>query len=93
MGIGDANTLTDLHERAVAQFSERKFLGSRVGGQYNWLSYRSFGEQVALLRAALASCGVGRGDRVACISDNRTAWVVAAYATYSRGACFVPMHE
>jgi long-chain acyl-CoA synthetase len=42
---------------------------------------------------ALAGLGVGRGDKVAIISNNRVEWAVGAYATYGLGAHYVPMYE
>ena len=41
----------------------------------------------------LRDLGVGPGDRVAIISDNRAEWAVGAYATYTLGASWVPMYE
>ena len=45
------------------------------------------------LRAGLAGLGVGRGDAVGIIANNRTEWAIAAYATYGLGGRFVPMYE
>jgi len=61
--------------------------------RYEWTSYRRFGELVDHARAAIAAQGVGRGDKVAAISNNRLEWAVGAYATYSLGAHWVPMYE
>jgi long-chain acyl-CoA synthetase len=41
----------------------------------------------------MAKIGVGPGDAVAVISDNRREWAVAAYATYSLGAIYVPIYQ
>jgi long-chain acyl-CoA synthetase len=48
---------------------------------------------VSAFRAALAALGVGPGDRVALISDNRLEWAVVAHATLGLGAAYVPMYE
>src|SRR5262245_10657170 len=42
---------------------------------------------------AHATLGIGRGDKVGIISNNRIEWAVIAYATYGLGAVIVPMYE
>lgn len=41
----------------------------------------------------LAHHHVGRGDKVALISNNRVEWAVAFYAVASVGGSIVPMYE
>src|SRR5262249_10383497 len=41
----------------------------------------------------LVQIGIGLGDKVGIISNNRVEWAVIAYATYGRGAAYVPMYE
>src|SRR5262249_12337785 len=65
----------------------------RRGNQWEWVSYARLGELVAACRGGLAALGVGRGERVAIIADNRLEWVVTAHAVYQRRAIFVPMSE
>ena len=52
-----------------------------------------FEQLVSDFRGGLASLGVGAGDKVGMIANNRVEWAVAAYATYGLGAAFVPMYE
>lgn len=85
--------LVELFEHAVETHGDRAAFGSLVGGQWVWTSYRQLAELVVRCRAGLASLGVGRGDRVAVISNNRLEWIVAAHATYQRRAIYVPMFE
>ncbi len=86
-------TLTELFDQAVGHYGQRPAFGALRGGAWWWLSYDELAAQVTRCRAALASMGVGRGDRVAIICSNRLEWVVAAHATYQRRAIFVPMAE
>ncbi|MGD8858563.1 MAG: long-chain fatty acid--CoA ligase [Myxococcales bacterium] len=88
-----SDTLTELLARAVDAHATRPAYGSLRGGRWKWISYQELAERVAVCRAALASLGVGRGDRVAIICENRLEWVIAAHATYQRRAIFVPMAE
>jgi long-chain acyl-CoA synthetase len=88
-----AGDLVGLLEGARRRFAEQPLLGTRAaGGSWTWTSYAQFGAQVDAFRSALAQAGIGRGDRVAIVADNCVPWAVACYATYGRGAAFVPMY-
>ncbi|HEX6766006.1 MAG TPA: long-chain fatty acid--CoA ligase [Polyangiaceae bacterium] len=85
--------LVDLYEQACRDFGPREVFGTKRNGAWHWQTYAEFGKAIDQFRAGLASLGVGPGDRIAIISDNRVEWAVAAYATYGRRAAFVPMYE
>ncbi len=88
------STLAELLTNSVASYPDNPLFGVRgTGGDWKWTSYAEFGDAVEKARGGLASLGVGHGDRVAAISDNRVEWAVGAYATYSLGAAWVPMYE
>jgi len=88
------STLTELLTNSVASYSDNPLFGVRgTDGDWKWTSFGEFGDDVDKARGGLASLGVGHGDRVAAISDNRVEWAVGAYATYSLGAAWVPMYE
>ena len=85
--------LVDVFQRSVAEFSQANFLGTKIDGRWQWITYGEFGARVDNFRGGLASLGIGVGDTVAIISGNRTEWAVAAYAAYGLGARFCPMYE
>ncbi len=86
-------TLTEIYDHAIKSFGHRELFGTKRGGSWQWTSYAEFGKQVEAFRGGLASLGVGKGDVVAIISNNRVEWAVAAYAVYGLGAAYVPMYE
>ncbi len=86
-------TLVDMFDQAVQAYPTRDLFGTRKGGRWTWITYAEFGSMVVRLRGGLASLGVGRGDCVAIISNNRIEWAVAAFACYGLGATYVPMYE
>ena len=86
-------TLVEIYEHAVTSFADRPLFGVKREGVWRWMNYRDFEAKTDALRAGLAGLGIGSGDRVAIISNNRPEWAVAAYATYGCGAAFVPMYE
>src|SRR5258708_1668193 len=85
--------LVDLIETSVESFAGRELFGTKVGNVWRWMTYGEFGRLVDAFRGGLAARGVGKGDKVACIANNRVEWAVAAYATYGLEAVFVPMYE
>jgi len=87
-----AHSLVDLVQAAVAQHAARPLYAAKVDGTWRWTSYREFAALVDRFRAGLARLGVGKGDRVAIIANNRLEWAVAAYATYGLEAAFVSMY-
>jgi long-chain acyl-CoA synthetase len=85
--------LVDLCERSCRQFANQELFGVKQASGWTWITYAQFGELVNAFRGGLASLGVGRGDVVAIIADNRVEWAVACYATYGLGASYVPMYQ
>ncbi|TVR04157.1 MAG: long-chain fatty acid--CoA ligase [Deltaproteobacteria bacterium] len=86
-------SLVDMQLKSCERFASRPLFGTKRDGTYGWTTYAEFGAMVAQIRGALAHHGVGKGDRVSVIANNRVEWAVAAYATYGLGAQYVPMYE
>jgi long-chain acyl-CoA synthetase len=87
--------LVELIRSSCEEFAERPALGTKhheQQEQWAWMSYRELGEQIDACRAAFSRLGIGAGDVVAIISDNRVEWALAFYATVGLGAAFVPMY-
>jgi long-chain acyl-CoA synthetase len=87
------HTLVDIYHDAVKTFPDCPAFGTKKNGVWRWTSYREWGKATDGFRAGLASLGLGRGDRVAIIANNRVEWAVAAYACFGLGIAFVPMYE
>ena len=85
--------LVQLLEASVERFAERPLFGTLQGDEIQWTTYRGYATLVAQFRAGLQGLGVGRGDAVAVISNNRLEWAVGLHATLSLGAHYVPMYE
>ena len=86
-------TLVDIFQRSTREYAGRELFGEKKDGQWRWMTYGQFGERVDDARSGLAQLGIVPGDRVAVISNNRSEWAIAAYATYTLGASYVPMYE
>jgi len=89
------DNLVDLIENAVKKFPNNKLFGlkSKDGKSVSWTTYAEIGKRVDNLRAGLAKIGVGKGDAVGIIANNRPEWAITAFATYGLGARYIPMYE
>ncbi len=85
--------LVTLFQESASRHASRPIFGTKSGGTWNWLTYAEFARMVDQCRGGLAARGVGTGDRVAAISNNRVEWAAGAYATYGLGGAYVPMYE
>ncbi|MHB8694488.1 MAG: acyl-CoA synthetase [Solirubrobacteraceae bacterium] len=56
------------------------------------ISWGEFGARVSALARGLARLGVERGDRVACLMDNRPEFLETFFALQCLGAVFVPLN-
>lgn len=61
-----------------------------LNGEYEYLTYKQVYSQVMSFALALRSIGIGKGDNVALISDNRQEWLITDFAIQSLGAADVP---
>ena len=92
--LDQPDNLTTMFEESVRTFPNNQIFGTKNShGVYEWITYAQVGEMVDALRGGLASLGVGKGDAVGIIANNRTEWAVACYASYGLGARYVPMYE
>ena len=88
------DNLVTLLEDSVEKYARNRLFGTKgPDGVYRWITYAELGARVDAARGGLAGLGVGAGDVVGIIANNRVEWAVAAFATYGRGARFVPMYE
>jgi long-chain acyl-CoA synthetase len=88
------DNLVDFLEGSIKKYPDSRFLGTKnKAGVYEWITYREFGSRVDNLRAGLATLGIKKDDTVGIIANNRTEWVICAFAAYGLGARWVPMYE
>jgi long-chain acyl-CoA synthetase len=86
-------TLVDIYQQAFKEFGDRPAFGTKTGAAWQWITYAQFGSMIEQMRGGLAGLGVGHGDRVSIIANNRVEWAVVAGATYMLGGTVVPMYE
>jgi long-chain acyl-CoA synthetase len=85
------NTLNDIFF-GIAGRDQPEFLLQLVGEQWRPISSQEFAGKVGGVVSALRSWGIGKGDRVAILGENRHEWVVADMACLLIGAIVVPIY-
>lgn len=84
-------TLNDIFFAAVERNLDRVML-YREAGKWQPISSREFGRRVASTAHALHGWGIGPGDRVAILSENRPEWPTADMASLLLKAVTVPLY-
>jgi long-chain acyl-CoA synthetase len=86
-------TLNELLRRYLTMEQKQRAIGwGQDDGSTAWLTTAQVAERIRALALALQSMGIGRGDRVALLSENRWEWVVADFGIMAAGAVNVPIH-
>jgi len=75
---------------AAQRHGDNVFLPRRHSRGGDPVTFRELATQARRLSAGLRSVGIGRGDRVGIMSENRYQWLLADLATASLGAIDVP---
>ena len=84
-------TLNDIFFNAVAANVPR-ILTYKQGGQWKDISSQELYRQVTAVARALQAWGLGRGDHVAILSENRPEWQIADFACLLLGIVDVPIY-
>ncbi len=78
-------------QEAAKRYPDAVAVQMKIGDRYQQHTYRQALRQIASVAQSLSSRGIGRGDRVALLSENRPEWMFAYLATVSLGAVIVPL--
>jgi long-chain acyl-CoA synthetase len=85
-------TLAQVLLNAVKSFPKDDFMIFKKDGAYVPLSTKDFGDRVRFFSLGLRQLGLGPGDRMIILSENRPEWVMADFAALCRGALTVPIY-
>lgn len=87
------SNIVGMQVASCAKFANNDLFGTKVDGQWQWITYGEVAKKVDAMRGFLAGLGVSKDDRVAIVSNNRVEWAIGAYATFGLGAWYVPTYE
>ncbi|HEX8655726.1 MAG TPA: long-chain fatty acid--CoA ligase [Allosphingosinicella sp.] len=85
------NLVTMFFARAREK-GDAPFLWAKKDGAWQPMSWRGAAEEVARLAAALKRLGLGAGDRVMLVSENRPEWLIADLGIMAAGCVTVPAY-
>jgi long-chain acyl-CoA synthetase len=85
-------TLPELCLGALRRHGKRDAVNQKREGEWQHIPAETVAERVRAMALGLASLGVGKGDRVALLSENRPEWSMADLAILSLGAVNVPIY-
>jgi long-chain acyl-CoA synthetase len=83
-------TLPAMFFDRAARLGEKPFLWAKGEGRYHPVTWAAAARDVKRAAFGLRSLGMGRGDRVGLVAENRPEWVIADLAIMSAGAITVP---
>src|SRR3569832_741764 len=84
-------TLSDIFFHVVDS-SSRSVMMFEKNGEWQSISAANLYKRVAGVARKLRAWGIGRGDRVAILSENRPEWAIADWAILLIGAASVPIY-
>jgi len=84
------DNLVSLFFAQADRLGERPFLWKSTGGQYECQTWREIAARVSALARGLRHLGVGRGDRVVIVAENRPGWLISDLAIMAAGGITVP---
>jgi long-chain acyl-CoA synthetase len=74
------------------RLGDKPFLWAKRDEQYQPVSWAETARDVRRLALGLRSLGIGRGERIGLVSENRPEWIIADLAIMSAGAITVPAY-
>ncbi len=86
------STLNDVFFALADSGRERVILYQDASGAWQPISSAQAYQRVCAVAAALRAWGVGKGDRVAILAENRWEWAIADFACLALGAVDVPIY-
>ena len=86
-----AETLNDIFS-AIVERRQARVMMVREASRWVPIGAREFYQHVTGMTRTLKEWGVGKGDRVAILSENRPEWAVTDFASFQLGAVVVPIY-
>jgi long-chain acyl-CoA synthetase len=92
MDYDSCRSLPAMFFEQAERLGDKPFLWAKRAGHYQAISWAAAAHDVRRLALGLRSLGIGRGERVGLVSENRPEWVIADLAIMSAGAITVPAY-
>jgi long-chain acyl-CoA synthetase len=92
MDYDSCRSLPAMFFEQAARLGDKPFLWAKHDGRYRAMNWADAARDVRRLALGLGSLGIGRGDRVGLVSENRPEWIIADLAIMTAGAVTVPAY-
>src|SRR6185437_9244470 len=88
----DLKTVNDVFFRAAGAGPDRVLQWRDAAGKWQPITGHQLYHRVHAVAKALSGWGIGKGDRVAILAENRWEWMIADFAVLALGAIDVPLY-
>ncbi|MAF13766.1 MAG: hypothetical protein CMI53_02640 [Parcubacteria group bacterium] len=85
-------TIIEKFNKTAEKFSSRPALKFKFHGIYISITFQELADRAREMAKGLQELGIGKEDKVAILSENRTEWVRTDLATLALGAITIPVH-
>jgi long-chain acyl-CoA synthetase len=92
MNYRETRSLPAMFYAQADRYSDQPFLWRKQSREWQPLTWEDVAERARALAAGLRGLGVGKGDRVTLVSENRPEWMIADLAIMTAGAITVPAY-
>lgn len=89
----EVKTIPQMFEVAMAKDPDANFLGKKVDGKFEYISYAETNRQRKTFASGLVSLGVLPGERVATYAENSPDWMVGDLGSITAGAVHAPLYR
>lgn len=86
-------TLRDLVLESARRYGDRDALAEKSGGSYRPIQYSRLCEEAKALGTGFLELGLGKGDRLALLAENRIDWSLTYLAAVGSGLVVVPVDK
>ena len=90
--IWQAQNLVSLFLARADERADKPFLTAKIAGEWQPITYAEAARQVCNLAENLRALGLGDGDRVVIVSENRPEWCIADLAIMAAGCVTTPAY-
>jgi long-chain acyl-CoA synthetase len=92
MDYDSCRSLPAMFFEQAARLGDKPFLWAKRDARYRPVTWAETARVVSRLALGLRSLGIGRGERIGLVSENRPEWIIADLAIMSAGAITVPAY-
>src|SRR5882762_44418 len=92
MDYDSCSSLPAMFFEQAERLGDKPFLWAKRDERYQPISWAETARDVRRLALGLRSLGIGRGERIGLVSENRPEWIVADLAIMTAGAITVPAY-